>query len=143
MSDQFLEHYGVIGMKWGKRKARYTTTKSNNSQPQNKKPFDTTSAKNNLNAGRKLANDGAKKLSDKRKAQHNSTLKKEAKKMSDAELRRIADRIALEQRYVNMMKQDGIKDAKSNLEKTLDVIGTITTTAVSAITVYEAIQKLK
>lgn len=139
MSD-YLEHYGVIGMKWGKRKASYNSGSSNNP---NNKPVNISKTKEGLHQSSKIAKTGAQKLSNARNKKHSDDITKKAKTMSESDLRRLSDRMALEQRYVNLMKQTDVKYAKSNLEKTLDTIGKVTTTAATALTVYEAIQKFK
>lgn len=212
MSNYFLEHYGVIGMRWGKRKARgtiglnpppgsgsssgssstggqrhsntggssggskrksrpYVNAKwrevndGPNPSSSNKKskktdtqePRDTANptpkpksdkvdlggVKTGLKDGKKIAEGGAKYLEKERKDRTTNNLKKQANEMSDTELREVINRLSMEQKYVSIMEKQGVSEAKSNLEKTLEVAGQVAGYADTALSVYDAIMRAR
>ena len=111
-SDE-LYHHGVKGMKWGVRKEVVSTI-----------------GKTSRKTAGKFGNNY--KLRSSRKA----LLK--AKTMSDEELRKVASRLELENRYVNARTAQA---GKSKIDSLLSTIGTMSAAAVGVMTVYEKIKK--
>ena len=111
-SDE-LYHHGVKGMKWGVRKEVVSTI-----------------GKTSRKTADKFGNNF--KLRTSRKA-----LAK-AKTMSDEELKKVASRLELENRYVNART---VQAGKSKIDSLLSTIGTMSAAAVGVMTVYEKIKK--
>lgn len=78
MGEQYLAHYGVLGMKWGVRKDR--SSKSSSKRRKSKVSADYKEAKT-LN-------------------------KKGAKKLSNAEMRKVIERLNLERQYKTLNKRE-------------------------------------
>ena len=104
--DDFLKHYGVLGMKWGKRKARSTVSS-------NKKPKSTTITK--------------------------PKSKPTKRRLSDAELRAVVNRMRLEREYADLTYR---ASSRSKVESVVRTIGTVAALTTSAVKIYENLNKL-
>ena len=110
-SDE-LYHHGVKGMQWGVRK-EVVSTIGNSS----------------------IANAG--KFANNHRTQTSIDALKKAKTMSDDELKKVASRLELENRYVNARTAQA---GKSKIESILSTIGTLSAAAVGVMTVYDKIK---
>ena len=110
--DDFLKHYGVLGMKWGKRKARSTVSS-------NKKP--------------KSAAITKPKQTPKPKS------KPTQRRLSDAELRAIVNRMRLEREYADLTYR---ASSRSKVESVVRTIGTVAALTTSAVKIYDNLNKL-
>ena len=126
--DAYLEHFGILGMKWGVRRARGAdgTVSSNKSTPKDmavrKKSFET-----GATAAREAGN--AINTFSKRKENEFSNQKRaEAKKMSEKELKDAINRLNLEQQYRNLSTRD-IEIGKTTVQDFLAVSGNVLTVA--------------
>ena len=106
--DDFLQHYGVLGMKWGKRKARSTISS-------NKKPKSTTITK------------------------PKSKSKPTKRRLSDAELRAVVNRMRLEREYADLTYR---ASSRSKVESVVRTIGTVAALTTSAVKIYENLNRL-
>ena len=110
--DDFLQHYGVLGMKWGKRKARSTV--SSNNKPKNTaitKPKQTPKPKS----------------------------KPTQRRLSDAELRAVVNRLRLEREYADLTYR---ASSRAKVESVVRTIGTVATLTTSAMTIYNNLNKI-
>ena len=98
--DDFLQHYGVLGMKWGHRKA-----KSNVSS--NKKPKST---KNTTTSKPKP--------------------KTTQRELSDEELRAVINRMRLEREYADLQYRASSRAKVENVVRTIGTVAALTTSAV-------------
>ena len=112
-SDE-IYHHGVKGMKWGVRKEVVSTI-----------------GKTSRETAGKFGNNYMLRTS--RKALAN------AKTMSDEELKKVASRLELENRYVNARTAQA---GKSKINFLLSTIGTLSTAAVGVMTVYDKYNKI-
>ena len=110
--DDFLQHYGVLGMKWGKRKARSTVSS-------NKKP--------------KSAAITKPKQTPKPKS------KPTKRRLTDAELRAVVNRMRLEREYADLQYR---ASSRSKVESVVKTIGTVAALTTSAIKIYENLNKI-
>lgn len=111
--DDFLQHYGVLGMKWGKRKARSNV--SSNKKPKNTK------------------NTTTSKLKPKPKP------KPTQRRLSDAELRAAVNRLRLEREYADLTYR---ASSRAKVESVVRTIGTVATLTTSAMTIYNNLNKI-
>ena len=100
--DDFLQHYGVLGMKWGHRKA-----KSNVSS--NKKPKST---KNTTTS----------------KPKHKP--KTTQRELSDEELRAVVNRMRLEREYADLTYRASSRSKVESVVRTIGTVAALTTSAV-------------
>ena len=110
--DDYLAHYGVLGMKWGVRKAGH---------PQG-------------HQGEKTNNKRKKKVSidvSEDKKQSNALLKKHPDDLSNVELKRLNNRMELESNYKRLTKTD-----KSKFQKGYDYVKTGLAVAGTATAAY-------
>ena len=110
-SDE-LYHHGVKGMKWGVRKEVVSTIG-------------------------KTSRKTAGKFGNSHKLRTSSKALAKAKTMSDEELKKVASRLELENRYVNARTAQA---GKSKINSLLSTIGTMSAAAVGVMTVYEKIK---
>ena len=112
--DDFLKHYGVLGMKWGKRKARSTVSSNNKSKSTAiTKPKQTPKPK--------------------------SKSKPTQRRLSDAELRAVVNRMRLEREYADLTYR---ASSRSKVESVVRTIGTVAALTTSAVKIYENLNKL-
>ena len=110
--DDFLKHYGVLGMKWGKRKARSTVSSNNKSKSAAiTKPKQTPKPKS----------------------------KPTKRRLSDAELRAVVNRMRLEREYADLTYR---ASSRAKVESVVRTIGTVAALTTSAVKIYENLNKL-
>ena len=112
-SDE-LYHHGVKGMKWGVRKEIVSTIG-------------------------KTSRETAGKFGNNRKLKASKSALAKAKTMSDEELKKVASRLELENRYVNARTAQA---GKSKINFLLSTIGTLSTAAIGVMTVYDKYNKI-
>ena len=98
--DDFLKHYGVLGMKWGKRKARSTV--SSNKKPKSTKNTTTSKPKP----------------------------KPTQRELSDEELRAVINRMRLEREYADLQYRASSRAKVENVVKTVGTAALLTTSVV-------------
>lgn len=151
--DNELKHYGVKGMRWGVRKKRYTTIQEG-PQEQNgkkKKSSNLSTAKEGVDATNRAVNDIQKihsgRVSKKERKQRIADeiqIRDNVSKMSDKELREAVNRLNMEERYTQVMRDRAtLQRGESHVERYLD--NTVTTLAVTstALSIALMIKQLK
>lgn len=117
--DNSLEHFGIPGMRWGRRKARKNDLKKAHASFQNDLAALKKSGKqNDLDSVNKVIQkfDADKKaIKAKYSADHIKKVelkKKRISAMSNEEIRTLANRLQLEKQYKDLQKQDVSKGRK-------------------------------
>ena len=98
--DDFLQHYGVLGMKWGHRKAR--SNASSNKKPKSTKNTTTSKPKP----------------------------KPTQRELSDEELRAVINRMRLEREYADLQYRASSRAKVENVVKTVGTAALLTTSVV-------------
>lgn len=99
--DDFLQHYGVLGMKWGRRKARSNV--SSNKKPKSTKNTTTSKPKP----------------------------KPSQRQLSDAELRAAVNRLRLEREYAELTYRASSRAKVESVVKTIGTVAALTTSAMT------------
>ena len=100
--DDFLQHYGVLGMKWGKRKAR--SNASSNKKPKSTKNTTTSKPK--------------------------PKPKPTQRELSDEELRAVINRMRLEREYADLRYRSSSRAKVENVVKAMGTAALLTTSVV-------------
>ena len=99
--DDFLKHYGVLGMKWGKRKARSTVSSNNKS-----------------------------KSTAITKPKQTPKPKPTQRELSDEELRAVINRMRLEREYADLTYRASSRSKVESVVRTIGTVAALTTSAV-------------
>ena len=118
-NDEYIKHFGILGMKWGHHKAINATT---------------------LGAAARTGKEVAGLGQTVNKNHHSTSTLKEAKKMSDEELKRLTNRLNLENNYMNAKS---VQAGKGKVESILSIVGGTLAAASSAAILYDTIKKFK
>ena len=110
--DDFLQHYGVLGMKWGRRKARSNV--SSNKKPKSTKNTTTSKPKP----------------------------KPPQRQLSDAELRAAVNRLRLEREYAELTYRASSRAKVESVVKTIGTVAALTTSAMTIYNNLNKISKI-
>lgn len=116
MDNTTLQHYGVLGMKWGVRRGKGVASSNTHSKK---------GGSDNPHEDYKKAHDS-----------------KSAKSMSDKELRERLNRLQMEQQY-SKLKSSDVNRGKQYLDKIVKAGTTVATVTTTGLTIYNNIDKIK
>ena len=119
MNEQYLAHYGILGMKWGKHKAKVEFASK--------------------------AIDEGKKVEGKFRENKEKRIKNyraDLTVISDDELKRMVSRMTMEKQY-NSLQAEKMLAGKNHVKSMLEFAGTAMVVANSAISIMTALQKMK
>jgi flagellar motor component MotA len=165
MNNNYLAHYGILGMRWGVRRTPaqlgYVTTRQAN--------------KNAKKAGKDAVKESVRKMNESPKkhtlSQYNRTAKKarkeaikesiekdrelsksirEAKQkqkssvktMSDEELRKVVNRLQMERQY-SQLSESSVNKGKEYAQKVFKAGTTVAAVTSTALTIYNNVDKIK
>ena len=151
-----LYHHGIKGQKWGVRRFQ---NKDGSLTPAGKQkygskenfdkqyPEDVKKSINKAKSGMSKAGGAVKKAQDFNdemvKKANKEQIKKDVSKMSDQELKKIVDRLNMEERYKQVMNSRAAEEGKNNVSKVLEYAGTALAVGVGAMELMLKIQELK
>ena len=137
-SSNYLKHYGVLGMRWGRRSFGMQAALANKPK---RTPLSTkqlggakgalTAVNSGAEAGKRIAN-----LAEKVKK------KKDLSQMSDEDLRKKVSRMNLEQNYRNLSGVDKSRGAEIT-RNILEGIGSVVTVGASTVAIIMGIKAMK
>lgn len=113
MTENELLHYGVLGMKWGVKKARKSSDTVDETRKKSNTQNSNTQKSNTQNSNTKQQ---SKKFVTKKQRQ--KQIMEDLNSMSDKELRERLNRIQMEQQYIRMMTPEK-SAAKKQVEQFL------------------------
>lgn len=108
MENNYLEHHGVLGMKWGVRKSRPSSGRTSSAKKASSFTFGRTKIKN--------------KAKTRTNSEEAKPKKKSIKDMSDDELKTQINRLELEKRYRDLSKVVNPQPSKKGKDFTMRVL---------------------
>ncbi len=108
MENNYLEHHGVLGMKWGVRKSRPSSGRTSSAKRASSFTFGRTKTKN--------------KAKTRTNSEETKPKKKSIKDMSDDELKTQINRLELEKRYRDLSKVVNPQPSKKGKDFTMRVL---------------------
>lgn len=131
-----LEHHGIKGMKWGRRLYQNpdgSLTPAGKLRYGSAKDYEEMSGK--VSKADSFIKTAKKYQEDKDHKEYEDNIKKKLSEMSDEELRNVVNRMNLEERYTQVMRSREKDKGESAAMKWLNVAGTVTTVAGSALAI--------
>ena len=138
-SSNYLKHYGVLGMRWGRRSFGMQAALANKPK---RTPLSTKQlggVKGALNSVDSFTS-GGKRLTN--IAEKMTNKKTDLSKMSDEDLRKQVARMNLEQSYRSLSSVDKSRGAET-VRNILETVGAVVTVGSSAIAIVMGIKALK
>lgn len=130
LNDEFIQHSGVAGMKWGKRQYQY---EDGSLTPEGREHYGVGAPRKSKWQERREEKAAAKERDNTYKAQYKEGIKKDLTKMSNEELMRAAQRQNLENNYYKALSNSrGAEITKKEKEKKDKITKAVTTGLVTA-----------
>lgn len=139
-----LYHHGILGMKWGKRNGPpYPLDQSSRSSAERKmqksknaeRTAEYANRASSINEGARRVNRGIGKLKRTASSQ-------DVSKMSDEELRKLVNRLNMEQQYSDLTSRR-VSKGETYLDEIMDVAGGVLAMTSSALLIYANISKIR
>lgn len=135
-SSDELYHYGILGMKWGRRKARRNTFSGSNKN--NKDP-----KINLMNSSRSAVNESRNLNNSIGNVKKRNTKRMDLKSMSDQEMRNRINRELLERQYDDIFNPKKVQKGRKKVDDILSIAGPVVGIASSALGIALSIQSLR
>lgn len=167
MMNNYLQHYGIKGMKWGIRryqnkdgsltsagKRRYDRDVRENLAKKKDNRIDTSDpdpkrwvredverTKRVVDATSNLVRQTSNLEKSSRTKSHKESI--DLSKMSDKELREKINRKLLEKQYLNMFEEEAVSEGRKSVSDALNVAGNVLAVTGSALSIALAVKELK
>lgn len=134
MNNNYLTHYGILGMRWGVRRNPAGRTMFTTKRQAAYDKRDKTILEKRIEANeQKVANKAAKKATKK---------KLSVKEMSDDELRKVVNRLQMERQY-SQLSESNVSKGKEYVQKIIKTGTTVAAVTTTALTLYNNAEKIK
>lgn len=150
MDNNYIQHHGTKGMKWGVRRNRTQTSGmsgGSGSGQHGPKPARTADDYKNMKKKVDTTNDivetGKKVKVTATKSHAETKARNDAKNMSDKELQQVVNRLNMEERYTQVMNTRATNSGKDRVGRILDGAGTALAIGSSALSIMIAIKELQ
>ena len=139
MGNDYLAHYGVLGMKWGvHRRRRAASVNERDAKELEKAGF-----KKEADALRLLAKKQRTKADEvEARINKKKEMKKNVKEMSDEELRKVVNRLQMERQY-SQLSESSVSKGKEYAQKIIKAGTTVAAVTTTALTIYNNVDKIK
>jgi Ulp1 family protease len=142
MNTNELKHYGILGMKWGRRRASNDSsgsTKKKDRQPETKESL---SKKKAYVDSAKSVTTEVKNINQSLSKFRNTKNRVDLSTMSNDEIRKHIERFSLEQSYASYSDKSVTK-GKEYIDQTLDIAGSVLAIGSTALGMALVIKQLK
>lgn len=148
MKEEYLVHYGILGMKWGVRRSRSQLAKLSGKARSKAEDWnakaDEASSPRKANRYRKNAEKKTREAEayESKLAKRTKKKKVSVKEMSDEDLRKAVNRLQMERQYTQLSKEN-VSRGKSYAKKVLAAGTTVATVTTTGLTIHKNAGKIR
>lgn len=150
MNNEYIQHHGIKGMKWGVRRNKSQSTSVSGGSGSGQSSAKTVRTaddykrmKKKVDTTNDIVETGKKVKTVATKSHAETKARNDVKTMSDKELQQVVNRLNMEERYTQVMNTRATNSGRDRVGRILDGAGTALAIGSSALSIMIAIKELQ